>query len=824
VCRDLDALLNSWSSRPQDTACGVLHVGFDRPASASFEEISKLHEGRVLLTGAAKGALPKGFEASDHVVGEVDGHAIYVATRGWGYLLVDLPAILPSVPVASAASPEGWVKTFLTQHPEAALALSSAGVSDDSTYFANESQLEREIRYRAGLFRYRSLVRPNSDDPCEIVRAAPPWLLDRVFSTIDLTVRVANAFAYVDVKCVRDLLPYDVDGLLRIQNFGRKSVRDLHEALLRALNEGPYDVEAKVKQAGSDKLVMEIERTLAFLDDRERDILKRRMGFGVQPETLHEIGESYGITRERIRQIEAKSLGQILKSAFWDDLLVTKVEALLLGREFPLPVLGLEAVDPWFEGIGKSASSLKYILSNICDNRASIVRIDGIEYVGRVNQDDWAKLLKEARRILATGAQDKWSETNCRNMVESVLNETRREFRGLLWRHASALCHFATAEDGSRVLASYGRGADQVVEAVLLDASGPLHFTEIAERASARSGKDIDIRRAHNAAASIGILLGRGIYGLDHHIKLSDDECEIIRDQLEQIILEGPDDRQWHNSELVSIAAERGLPGIVSLDKYVVDVVLRPSQLLRSLGRMTWSKAIATSGNRIDVRQAIVALLQQAGFPLSSNEIRQRLVALRGVSENFQIYSSGAIVRVDSRRWGLNDRDISLKRSDQPALLEHLSEVLRQRGSGIHLSEVIDAVQDKIRADSKIAPETIFSLASLDVRFQSNLSQYVFLREWSDARRDTLAHATVQVLRESLDSLAIDEIVARVERSLERNVDKRAVVSCLHANDARLDIATDLWSVPSSRPSPEEDLELMIQPRTMLAPIDWGAR
>jgi hypothetical protein len=101
---------------------------------------------------------------------------------------------------------------------------------------------------------------------------------------------------------------------------------------------------------------------------------------------------------------------------------------------------------------------------------------------------------------------------------------------------------------------------------------------------------------------------------------------------------------------------------------------------------MTWAKAIATSGNRIDVRQAIMALLQQAGFPLSSNEIRQRLVALRGLSDNFQIYSSEAIVRVDSRRLGLNDRDISLKRSDQPALLEHLAEVLGQRGSGIHVA------------------------------------------------------------------------------------------------------------------------------------------
>jgi hypothetical protein len=115
----------------------------------------------------------------------------------------------------------------------------------------------------------------------------------------------------------------------------------------------------------------------------------------------------------------------------------------------------------------------------ICGNRVSIVRIDGIQYMGRISQDDWMKNPKEAWRILATGAQDKWSETNCRDMVDSLLNETNYEFQELFWRHASSLCHFVAADDGMSVLASYGRGAaqgaEQVVEAVLPDASEPLH-------------------------------------------------------------------------------------------------------------------------------------------------------------------------------------------------------------------------------------------------------------------------------------------------------------------------------------------------------------
>ena len=57
---------------------------------------------------------------------------------------------------------------------------------------------------------------------------------------------------------------------------------------------------------------MELERALSSLPERERMILALRFGLaGEEPMTLERIGERFGLTRERIRQLEAKALAKL---------------------------------------------------------------------------------------------------------------------------------------------------------------------------------------------------------------------------------------------------------------------------------------------------------------------------------------------------------------------------------------------------------------------------------------------------------------------------------------------------------------------------------
>jgi RNA polymerase sigma factor (sigma-70 family) len=72
----------------------------------------------------------------------------------------------------------------------------------------------------------------------------------------------------------------------------------------------PSDVERDSVVEGARQVVQE---GLALLTARERDIVTRHYGLGESgtPMTLDQIGGIFGVTKERIRQIERRALGKL---------------------------------------------------------------------------------------------------------------------------------------------------------------------------------------------------------------------------------------------------------------------------------------------------------------------------------------------------------------------------------------------------------------------------------------------------------------------------------------------------------------------------------
>ncbi|OGC65078.1 hypothetical protein A2326_03505 [candidate division WWE3 bacterium RIFOXYB2_FULL_41_6] len=72
----------------------------------------------------------------------------------------------------------------------------------------------------------------------------------------------------------------------------------------------------------------QVEKILERLDEREQKIIMSRFGLtqGHEPLTLKQVGVEMGVTKERIRQIEARALNKLRKAAQEENIEIPGIE------------------------------------------------------------------------------------------------------------------------------------------------------------------------------------------------------------------------------------------------------------------------------------------------------------------------------------------------------------------------------------------------------------------------------------------------------------------------------------------------------------------
>lgn len=820
VHRDLESVLAAWKQSYSESITGILQVGFNRIDSSSFEGIAKQLPGKILLSAPAKYIFEKVGRCASSEAGSIDGVPFYIATSGWGYEANldsveafdngDLPLSIPSN--FNFVGTSAWLNEFNSQYSEEMKSLIANGIVDDQTYFEKENRLSDKYRYLAGAFRFRCLLDSiDLESPQAVLSISPPWVLDCPINRISLTVRCNNILVRLGVKKVSELRKYPDYQLVKIKGFGRKSLVDLANSLREAVGDfsDNQSSEANPGQAPTvDDILLQrhfrsftecLDKVFGEFEEQKAFVVHCRMGFVAECKTFQEIGDYVGLTRERVRQIELSVCQSVQAKPVWKEKVVSSIKNILSERESGLPLVGLEVIDPWFTGVDKLVTAFEYVLENFCQGEISLIRTKSDIFVSTISQAEWDSALENACQLLEDGVSQEWPHSVAFQMIRPLLSDRGKELGRELFFAASEDAFFSSDKNpADPILVGFGRKVDAYVEAVLMESDRPLHYSKIAEKVSAK-GRDLDPKSAHISAQRTSFLFGRGTYGLLKHFSFTDAEAEEMVLLAEELISSNPE-RQWHSSEICDFICEKDLAFSDRLNFYLVNIALLRSKTLNNLGRLVWtggSTRPQTTADRIDRIEAVEALLMDAGRPMTTDEIRERILVDRGLGRYFQIFQEGNLVRLAHGLWGLLDRDIPFTKEDRKSMADALKKELVDRQKGIHHSEVQGIILERTGIDTTMVDEfMVFAIAKKSGLFKILSGGYLCLTEWESAQRLKPLDA-VRTLFETAcgRELSMKDLKAGVSKLIGRDVPNGSLYVPLETIGAKFNETTGCWHI-----------------------------
>jgi DNA-directed RNA polymerase, sigma subunit (sigma70/sigma32) len=256
--------------------------------------------------------------------------------------------------------------------------------------------------------------------------------------------------------------------------------------------------------------------------DREKEIIVRRFGINERKETLEQIGEMLGITRERVRQLE-KAIIIRLKIAAEDGKIADLVAAEKLiirnltefGRVAKISDLADKILGRATTQNEKSAiafiSEISASLAVVDDNDKYYQAVGIAEYGDeksiRTKSDEIVKIIKDGKKPIDI------------NELDSRLNYEHPDHIRALASISKQLASLNNLWGLAKWPTVNPRNIRDKIFVILENNREPMHFSDIAKSIgdSEFKRKDVTTQAIHNELIKDDrfVLIGRGIYALD---------------------------------------------------------------------------------------------------------------------------------------------------------------------------------------------------------------------------------------------------------------------------------------------------------------------
>lgn len=266
-----------------------------------------------------------------------------------------------------------------------------------------------------------------------------------------------------------------------------------------------------------------VKRLLSQLPDRAREVLVFRYGLGKDSKrmTLDAIGKKYGITRERVRQIENYGIANVRKSEEYKQ-----EKASLAEIEELLHSLGGIVVEEDFLGhISKDRSLQNHIHFLLVVGEPFNKQKEDEEFRHRWHvNEELAKKVESALRKLYSNLKtdDLLPESEMINKFLNHLEEVSERYKNqeVVRRWLSISKHI-----GKNSLGDWGvsnspniktKGMRDYAFLVIRKHGSPIHFRDVAKQIEKMFNKKAHVATTHNELIKDKrfVLVGRGLYAL----------------------------------------------------------------------------------------------------------------------------------------------------------------------------------------------------------------------------------------------------------------------------------------------------------------------